>query len=305
MYSPKTFAYIALALICIIWGTTYTAIKIAVDYFPTYLMVGIRQTGAGIIILTTAYLSRQFAKGDTMKFLTRRYLLAQAITGVFMITGGNGFITWGMQYVSSGLASVIGSLTPVLVLLINMLWYRKGESTSWYTFAGVLLGFAGLGFVFHEGWADFTDPNYKLGILGCFCSCLAWALGTVMGKRFNHAGVSPMINAGLQITAGGLGGFVMSLLFDHNYTIHHSWHGWGALFYLMFIGSAVAFTLYMFVLKQLSATASSIYTYINPAVAVFLGWLWLGESMSLPKMMGMCITLAGVWLVNKGESQKK
>jgi drug/metabolite transporter (DMT)-like permease len=73
----------------------------------------------------------------------------------------------------------------------------------------------------------------------------------------------------------------------------------------MFIGSAVAFTLYMFVLKQLSATASSIYTYINPAVAVFLGWLWLGESMSLPKMMGMCITLAGVWLVNKGESQKK
>jgi drug/metabolite transporter (DMT)-like permease len=314
---PKTRAYFALAVICVVWGTTYTAIKFCIRDFPPYLLVGLRQTLAGLLMLGIALYSGKlfFAQPatspqdestepatPTQQALTSRYVARQALTGLAMITGGNGFITWGMQHVSSGSAAVIGALTPVVVLLINFLWYRRGESLRWQTALGVLLGFVGLGFVFREGWSDFANPTYRLGVLGCFGSCLTWSLGTVMAKRWNRPEVSPLTNAGLQITAGGLGGFVLSALFDHTHVIHHTWSGWAALVYLTTIGSALAFTLYMFVLKHLSATTASIYTYINPMVAVLLGWLFFSEPVSLTKMLGISITLAGVWLVNQGES---
>ncbi len=286
-------AYFSLAAICLIWGTTYVAIKFAVLDFPPYLMVGIRQTTAGLLILGWAALNGKLTRP------TWSYTGRQALTGLFLITGGNGFISWGMQYVSAGIASIIGALTPMVVLLMSLMW-RGSERPGWTALAGVLLGSVGLGLVFHDGWRDFANPVYVWGIAGCFGSCLTWSLGTVMAKRYNDPGVSPLLNAGLQIIAGGLGGFVLSLFLDTHHTIRHTWQGWAALAYLTLIGSALAFSLYMVVLRHLSATAASIYTYINPIVAVFLGWLWLGEHLSWGEVTGMGIALAGVWLVNKG-----
>ncbi|MEQ1746162.1 MAG: EamA family transporter [Saprospiraceae bacterium] len=302
-------AYLALAAICIIWGTTYTAIKFAIRDFPPLLLVGIRQTTAGLLLLVWVFASMhtRAAKGaarsgqnqQTTAVINGRYLLLQSLAGLCMITGGNGFITWGMQHVSSGLAAVIGSLTPVVVVLINLSW-KGTERINWPMIGGVLLGFGGLGLIFHHGWADFLLPDYRWGILACFGSCFTWSLGTVMAKRWNDSRASPVLNAALQITAGGLGGFVMSALFDRSYTIVHTPEGWAAVLYLALIGSALAFSLYMFALQHLSATVSSLYTYINPIVAIFLGWLFLGEHMSIWEIAGMCITIGGVWLVNWG-----
>ena len=289
-----TKAYAALAVICIVWGTTYTAIKFCVRDFPPYLMVGIRQTLAGLLLLGLALASGK------MKGLTTPYVLRQALTGLVTITGGNGFITWGMQFVSSGLSAVIGALTPVLVVLISLFW-KGSERVNRPTVAGVLLGFTGLGLIFSDGWADFLKPEYKWGIAACFASCFTWSLGTVMAKRFNEPGVSPFLNAGLQITAGGLGGFAMSGLFDTSHHIHHTPEGWLGLLYLALIGSALAFSLYLYALQHLSAAVTSLYTYINPLVAIFLGWMYLSESITLGTLVGMLITLGGVWMVNKGQ----
>lgn len=310
MSRQLTQAYLALAAICIIWGTTYTAIKFAIRDFPPYLLVGIRQTAAGLLLLAWAFAAGRvrtasvppgvLAEGQQPgSALTPRYLWLQALTGLCTITGGNGFITWGMQHVSSGLAAVIGSLTPVVVVLINIGW-KGAERINAPILGGVLLGFGGLGLVFHHGWADFLKPDYRWGILACFGSCLTWSLGTVMAKRWNDPRVSPVLNAGLQITAGGLAGFVLSVLFDRSYTILHSPEGWAAVVYLALIGSALAFSLYMFALQHLSATVSSLYTYINPMVAILLGWLFLGEHLSEWEIAGMSITICGVWLVNRG-----
>ncbi len=305
-----TRAYLALAAICIIWGTTYTAIKFAIRDFPPYLLVGIRQTAAGLLLLVWAFVAGRVRMAAVPpgllepnqrsgSALTQRYVGLQVLTGLCTITGGNGFITWGMQHVSSGVAAVIGSLTPVVVVLINHGW-KGAERINAPTIGGVLLGFGGLGLIFHHGWADFLHPNYRLGIMACFGSCLTWSLGTVMAKRWNDPRVSPILNAGLQITAGGLGGFVLSLLFDRTHTILHTPQGWAAVVYLALIGSALAFSLYMFALQHLSATVSSLYTYINPMVAILLGWLFLGEQLSAFEIAGMCITIGGVWLVNRG-----
>jgi drug/metabolite transporter (DMT)-like permease len=287
-------AYLALAAICIIWGTTYTAIKFAVRDFPPYLLVGIRQTSAGLLMLGLALLVAKKALPDA------RYIRRQMLTGIATITGGNGFITWGMQYVPSGVAAIIGSLTPVMVVLISLAWQSGQERINARVLAGVLLGFGGLGLVFSEGWADLLKPEYRWGIAGCFGSCLTWSLGTVMAKRWNSPDVSPLLNAGLQITAGGLGGFVLSLFWDKNWDIHHSTQGWLSIIYLITFGSALAFTLYMYALKHLSASVSSLYTYINPVVAILLGWALLGESLTTLELVGMAVTIAGVWLVNAG-----
>lgn len=289
---PTTIAYLSLGAICIIWGTTYTAIKLAVRDFPPFLLVGIRQTAAGLLLLGWAAAMGKFRAPDN------RYYWKQALTGLCTITGGNGFITWGMQYVSSGLSAVIGALTPVVVLFINLAW-AGDEIVNRRMIIGVLLGFAGLGLIFSEGWADFLKPEYRWGIAACFGSCFTWSLGTVMAKRFNAPGVSPLTNAGLQITAGGLGGFLCSGLFDITHHIHHSTEGWLAVLYLCVFGSAIAFSLYMFVLQHLSATVSSLYTYINPVVAILLGWLWLGEALPPAAATGMALTIFGVWLVNR------
>lgn len=308
-----TRAYLALAAICIIWGTTYTAIKYAVHDFPPFMLVGIRQTSAGLLLLGLALASgrivfpRKKTKSQMLDApviagnenpISQKYVLRQMLTGLATITGGNGFITWGMQYVSSGLASIIGSLTPVVVLLVSLFW-KGSERLNARMTAGVLMGFGGLGLIFHEGWEDFLKPEYRWGILGCFGSCLTWSLGTVMAKSWNSPQVSPLLNAGLQITAGGLGGFVLSLFFDKSHTIHHTLESWLSMLYLVTIGSALAFTLYMYALKHLSATVSSLYTYINPVVAILLGWLLLGESLTPMIVAGMAVTIAGVWLVNR------
>ncbi len=290
---PITLAYLALGAICILWSTTYLGIKYAIRDFPPYLLVGIRQTSAGLLLLGWAYATGKAQKVDT------KYLLRQSLTGVATITGGNGFITWGLQFVSTGISAVIGSLTPVLVVLINLLW-KGAEKVSTSTILGVILGFGGLGLVFSHGWDDFLNPNYRWGIIACFGSCLTWSFGTVLAKRWNSQDISPIFNAGLQVTAGGIGGFVLSLFLDKNWDINHTMEGWLSVLYLTVIGSALAFSLYMYVLKHLSATISSLYTYINPIGATVLGWLFLGESLTVWTGMGMLITIFGVWLVNRG-----
>lgn len=289
--SATRLAYLSLALICIVWGTTYTAIKYAIVDFPPFLLVGIRQTAAGLLLLAIAYISGKAQMPE------RKYIFRQALTGLATITGGNGFVTWGMQYVSSGLAAIIGSLTPVLVVLLSLAWHGK-ERIHGRMVLGVLLGFGGLALIFREGWQDFIRPEYRWGIAGCFASCFTWSLGTVMAKQWNSASVSPLLNAGMQITAGGLGGFVISALFDQSHSIHHTTQGWLSVVYLAVIGSALAFTLYMFVLKHLSATVSSLYTYINPVVAILLGWALLGEALTPWEVVGMGLTILGVWIVN-------
>jgi drug/metabolite transporter (DMT)-like permease len=294
--NTKTKAYLGLAAICIIWGTTYTAIKFGIRDFPPYLMVGIRQSFAGTLLLIWAYFVGNIGKPSA------KYILVQSIAGVCMITGGNGFITWGMQYVSSGLSSVISSITPVLIVVLTLL--MKGtEKINRLIIIGVLLGFSGLGLIFREGWSDFTNPIYQWGIFACFSGCVAWAYGTVLSKKFNDNGISLIFTSGLQLLAGGVMAFILSIFFDKNHTLPQNWQPWAAVMYLALVGSALAFSIYLYVLKNLSATVSSLYTYINPIVAIALGVLFLNEKFTWSEAIGMSITLLGVYLVNLGNQK--
>jgi drug/metabolite transporter (DMT)-like permease len=296
--NPILLAWLSLAAICIIWGTTYTAIKFSLSEFSPFLMAGIRQTAAGAILLAGAYV---FGLWQAM---SRKYLTQQAVAGAMMIAGGNGFITWGMQYVSSGLSAVIGSLTPIMVVILSLFWAGR-EKMHWLMALGVFVGFAGLSLIFKDGWKDFANPDYRWGIFGCFASCFTWSLGTVLAKRHNDTSFSPVLNAGLQVFSGGVVLFCMSFFLDTNPHLGTSWQTWASLLYLILIGSALAFSLYTFILKHLDATVSSLYTYINPIVAILTGWFFLHEKLSWTEVLGMLITILGVYLVNRGSALAK
>lgn len=294
--SAVQLAYLSLAAICIIWGTTYTMIKVAVAEFSPFLLAGLRQSFAGLVLLLGAWAFKLW------KPVSRKYLIQQSVTGGMMIAGGNGFITWGLQYVSSGLSAVIGSLTPILVALITLLWHKTGERLNWLMGIGVLVGFAGLSLIFHEGWQDFAKPEYRWGIAGSFASCLTWSIGTVMAKHFNDVEASPVVTSGIQISAAGLILLLSSLFLEPQSHLGTSVQSWLALAYLILIGSALAFSLYTYTLKHLNATVSSLYTYINPLVAIFLGWAFLHEKVTPIELSGMVVTIVGVYLVNRGSS---
>ena len=289
--------YLALGLVCIIWGTTYLALRIAVLHFPPFLFTAIRQTTAGLLLLAFVFMLGKAAMPS------RDHLLRQAIGGFFMISMGNGLVAWAEMHIPSGVAAIICSLMPVLVILINVAIHRDEKPTI-PIIAGVTLGLAGIVIMFSEHLAGFSKAEYIIGILFTFAAVIAWAGGSIWIKK-HHTESNPFVNAGLQMFFGGFLLFPFSLAFDDlsgiSFTAEVSW----ALAYLIIFGSLVAYASYAYALRKLPMTIVSLYAYINPIVAVVLGWLVLGETLNIKIWFAMLLTITGIYIVNKGYQLQK
>lgn len=291
-------AYLALAAVCIIWGTTYLALRIAVVNFPPFLFTALRQTCAGgLIIIFTLLFSGRSA------WPSKEHIFRQAIAGFFMISLGNGLVAWAEMFIPSGIAAIICSLMPVLVILINLAIHRE-EKTNAFILLGVGLGLFGILLIFSEHIAEFSNIKYLTGIVFIFLAVLAWAGGSIWIKRKNSQS-NLYLNAGMQMFFGGFFLYPVSLIFD-DYT-NIVWTG-KALFpfiYLVVFGSIIAYISYSYVLRKLPMTIVSLYAYINPLVAVLLGWIVLDEKLNGKIGIAFIITVAGIYLVNKGYQQVK
>jgi drug/metabolite transporter (DMT)-like permease len=284
--------YLALTAVCIIWGTTYLALRIAVLHFPPFLFTALRQTCAGFLLLAF-----MFTVGKA-SLPSKAHLFRQAIGGFFMISLGNGLVAWAEMHIPSGVAAVICSLMPVLVILINVTIHRE-EKPTFPIIAGVILGLIGIVVIFSEHLAAFSKMEYIIGIALTFTAALAWAGGSIWIKK-NHTESNPFVNAGLQMFFGGFLLFPFSLIFDD--LTHITWTGdvaW-ALLYLIVFGSLVAYASYAYTLRKLPMTIVSMYAYINPLVAVALGWLVLDETLNTKIWFAMALTISGIYIVNKG-----
>lgn len=286
------FAYLALAAVCIIWGTTYLAIRIGVMDFPAFLFSGIRQIIAGII------LSAFMLTVGKVKWPSNKELLIQAIGGFFMITLGNGFVGYGEVYVSSGLAAIICSMMPIWVILIN-LKVSEDEKPTVPVIVGLIIGLSGILLIFREHLGEFSNPVYTVGIVMIFIANLGWAGGSVWMKRKNQHS-NAFLNAGLQMFFGGVFMLPASLAFDDYTNIVWTTDVLYSLIYLILMGSVVAYACYSYAIKKLPMTIVSMYAYINPLVAVLLGWLVLDEKLNLIIGVAMIITIAGIYIVNRG-----
>jgi drug/metabolite transporter (DMT)-like permease len=290
-------AYLALVAICIIWGTTYLALRIAVLHFPPFLFTALRQTIAGVILIGITFLV------SSNHNLTKEHIFRQAVAGFFMISLGNGLVAWAEMIIPSGIAAIICSLMPVLVILINLGIHREEKPNAVVT-GGVVLGLAGIVLVFSEHVREFSKPDYVAGIVLIFTAVLAWAGGSIWIKKRNNS-TNVFMNAGLQMFFGGLWLFPLSAIFDDYEMITWTTEAIYPFIYLVVFGSIIAYVAYSYALRKLPMTIVSLYAYINPLVAVFLGWLVLSEKLNGRILIAFIITVTGIYLVNRGYRQVK
>lgn len=282
----------ALAAICIIWGTTYLVLRIAVLHFPPFLFVIIRQIIAGSLLIGFMILSGRASWPDFA------HIRRQAIAGFFMISLGNGLVAWAEVLIPSGVTAILCSLMPVVVILINI-GSNKEERPTVPIFAGVLIGLAGIVMIFGEHLEAFSRREYQMGIVMIFIAVLAWAGGSVWIKKRGNDG-DPFLNAGLQMFFGGIWVIPGALMFDDLASVSWSIEAFYSLVYLVLIGSVVAYACYTYVLRKLPMTIVSLYAYVNPIVAVLLGWIVLDEKLNLQIGIAILVTVAGIYIVNRG-----
>ncbi len=289
-----TKAYLALIFICIIWGTTYLVIRVGVQHFPAFLFAAIRQVISAAVIMAIGY-------GMNRKLdFSKSNLLHQAIVGFLLITVGNGLVSWGERFVPSGAAALICSMMPLCTVIIGLV-SSKNEKINLPIIIGMVLGICGIALIFKDNIADLANPSYLLGMLGIFCATTSWALGSVINKK-RHNQVNPVFNAGLQLLFGGIFLFIASPAIDDYSAGLNFWQIdviW-PMIYLVSLGSIAAYTAYIYALKELPIGIVTLYAYINPLVAVILGYFILNEQLTWFTALAFLTVVAGVYSVNYG-----
>jgi drug/metabolite transporter (DMT)-like permease len=283
--------YIALGITSIVWGTTWVASKIAVAKVPALQIASTRQFIAGSLLVLFFMLYKKVPFPTLPQF---RWLIVMAF---LMFVFANGFSMWGIQYIPAGLGALIGALYPLCVVIIEAVFF-KTRNMSAITFAGLFLGIAGIGVVFHEHSFTGNNPNFFVGIFLSFIAMLAWSLGTVFLSR-NKANINPYYGTGWQMLISSVVLFVMAQLTQKTVPYAEIEPGsWAIIAYLVIFGSVGAFVAFIYSTKSLPAAIASLYAYINPLVAMVAAAILLSEKLTKNILWGAIITLIGVFLVN-------
>jgi drug/metabolite transporter (DMT)-like permease len=290
MKHERTLAWTAFATVCVVWGTTYLGIRIALETIPPMLMAGMRFTIAGVIMLGIAKLRGQAVPRDA------RTLLNLVLVGFLMVGVGNVAVVWSEQYVPSGMAALLVATAPFWMALVEA-FRTGGERLDVRSSLGMLIGFAGVAMlVTPKGAGGSWGTMFVLGALAVQIGSLGWQLGSVHGK-YNLRHVPLLSSAALQMLFGGIIVGVGGLAAGEVSRLSFNPRTFGAFVYLTIFGSIIAYSAYVFALAHMRTTHSSLYAYVNPVVAVFLGWLILDEPLSWVSILAMVVILGGVALV--------
>lgn len=288
-------AYVALAVVCVVWGTTYPAMSVGALGFPPLLFAGFRHCSAGLClwIYLLLFLKRKVK-------LTVKDILRQAIPGVLMFACSNGTITWAEKYIPGGLAALILSVMPVYVVLINLVGGTGKRMINAKTLLGVVLGGIGVALIFRDNLRDLGNRDYRLGVLAVFAASLCWTLGTMYIKK-HSARTGALVNIAIQMCSGGLALLVASYLWDSPMPLsailpESAW----ALGYLIVFGSLITYLCYVYAVGHLPVGLVSVYTYINPFIAIIIGHFWLHERITWITALAFVATLGGVYFINRG-----
>ena len=282
---------IALAFFCVyvFWGMTYLAMRVAVEDIPPYLMAGSRFVLAGAILYVVAR-----RRGDDPP--TALNWRAASVVGGFLLLGGNASVAWAEQSVSSGLAALLIGVMPIW--MVSLEWLRGGSRPRLNVIAGLLLGALGVGLlVLPQGGGDSVD---LLGAVVLIMAAASWAWGSVISKS---AGLpkSPFMATSMEMMAGGTLCVLVAVLSGELGAFSPAQVSADALLawlFLVIFGSLVAFTAFIWLLGVTSIAKVGTYAYVNPVVAVLLGWAILGESVSLTTVFAAILILCGVAMVN-------
>ena len=286
-----------LFMVAIVWGTTYFGIRVAVQTIPPWFVTSIRQGIAALLVFMVLLYQKEFTWIGWENF---RY---QLIPAVLMIVIANGFTTIAEQSLPSGLTSILCALSPVFIFIGSLVFGLQRPSLK--GFVGVAIGFSGVVFVFREGLSAILDPNYKEGIFFLGIGILSWAFGTIYSKKQVHRTTNITLNLFYQFMISALIQLVFAFVFSKETKVD-SWsvNSILAVLYLALFGSVLAFFSYYYALKRVSAVQVSILSYVNTAIAVFLGWLILDEVVTSDFIIATALIITGVFIINFGTSKK-
>jgi len=285
---------LSFGLVYLFWGSTYLAILIAVRHFPAPVLGALRFLISGTLMLAWCFLSGKKIAVRSEDFL--RLLLV----GVLLLVGGNTVLAWAEQYINSGIAAMIVAVVPIWIASIESLF--GGVRLNRLGWAGLLLGIGGL---FVLLWPDIATSNSigrrdLLASLGLMLGSLSWAVGSVLSRRF-QLGVGPFAATGWEMLFAGAVNGLLALAFGDFHRADWSRSGWLAVAYLVTFGSLVGFTAYIWLLEHVPTPKVATYAYVNPVVAVFLGWLIAREHIDRYMLMGMVVIVAAVVLVTSSK----
>jgi drug/metabolite transporter (DMT)-like permease len=294
------------AAIYLIWGSTYLGIRVAVETIPPFLMASGRFLIAGGILTAWIACTKGFRP-------TARQWFDNAIIGAFLLLGGNGLVSWSEQRVPSGIATLIISVGPVFVVLLDWLVLAvgkdktRGTRPTLATFSGLALGFAGLAVlvgpdVMNEGVGHLHGPS----VLGLIAACFFWGVGSLY-TRYARTPAEPFTAAAMQQLCAFVWLLLVSVLcgepqhFDPAAVSRNSFIAW---VYLVLAGSLVGFTTFVWLMKHSTPAKVATYAYVNPIVAVFLGWWILKEPVSPRIFLGAAIIIGGVVVITISKNRK-
>ncbi|HYG98225.1 MAG TPA: EamA family transporter [Terriglobales bacterium] len=286
----------AFGLVYVFWGSTYLAIGEAVRDVPPALMAGARFLIAGPLMLFYCALTGRRVR------LRKHEAIRLAVIGLLLLTASNVVLAWAEQWVPTGLAALIVSITPIWFLVLET-WVFPGEHrVSPRALCGITLGIVGIVVLL---WPELSHTsglaNRQLfAALVLPIASLSWATGSVLAKRWKMS-IDPFSATGWEMTFAGLANVVLGLGFGEHHTAVWSFRGIAAIVYLVIFGSWVGFTAYIWLLKHVPTTKVTTYAYVNPVVAVFLGWLILNEQVTGYILAGTVVIVAAVALVTGAE----
>ena len=288
----KGLAYIAFVTVCIVWGTTYLGIHVALETVPVLLVAGLRWMFAGVVMSAL-----MLASGRGLP--KPRLWGSLALLGFLMNIVGNGFVVYAQQFVASGLTAVLIATTPFWSALIERL-LPNGERFSKRSLSGLALGFSGIVVLV---WPELTNGGaggrqFVIGVIAIQLACVGWVVGTSYARR-HELGDNPFRSTALQMVFSG----IMLLIAA---TAHGDWaqlsftpRTIAAMLYLSVAGSLIAYSAYIYAIQHLPLQLVSLYAYINPMIAVGLGTLLLNEPLSARILVAAALVLAGTWIVGR------
>jgi drug/metabolite transporter (DMT)-like permease len=282
---------VAFAAVYLVWGSTYLAIRIGIESFPPLILAGLRHLTAGLIL----YPVLRWKTGIRPTAANWR---TAVVTGTLLLFVGNGGVSWAEQVVPSGITALLVATVSLWLVIVD--WLRPGGVRPVpRVVVGLLMGFAGLALLVgpaHLGGSERVDPR---GAAVLVIASLAWACGSLYSK---HGGMpsSPMLGVAMQSLAGGVILLIVGLFAGEFQALHFgaiSLRSWLALAYLIVFGSGIGFSAYIYILHKSTAARVATYAFVNPVVALFLGWLIAGESITLRTVIAAAVILTAVILV--------
>jgi drug/metabolite transporter (DMT)-like permease len=290
---------LAFGLVYVFWGSTYLAIDIAVQSIPPGLMCAVRFSIAGVVMLFACALTGRRI------WYSPRQIAASSAVGVLLLMGGNLTLSYAELSVSTGLAALIIAITPLWFLVLDSILLGH-HRISGRGKAGLALGVAGLLVLFYPELTSTTALGRKelYASLSLIAGSFSWALGSVLSKRW-QSGMDPFSSTGWQVTAAGVANFVFAILVEDLHRVGWTARGIGAVSYLIVCGSWIGYTAYIWLLEHVPTSKVSTYAYVNPVVAVFLGWLILHERVTGFILAGSAVVVLSVILVTSAKVKEK